>query len=126
MCGIHCQPFMEVDITEISEKVPELFTVGPVEMEVINLLNHTQLKSTQHSQHLWSLVDPENYNHQAALKISVLFGSIYLCEATFFDIIVIKSKYRARLTDEHLKYCIRANLSAYTSLVDSMQCQSSH
>ena len=127
-------PFMEVDITEISEKMAELFTVNPVEMEmeVINLQNHVQLKSQQHSQHFWSLVDPENYKniHQAALKISALFGSTYLCEAAFSDMNVIKSKFRTRLTDEHLNDCIRVNLSAYTpaytSLVDSMQCQSSH
>ncbi|CAB4062794.1 unnamed protein product [Lepeophtheirus salmonis] len=119
-------PFMEVDNTEISEKMAELFTVNPVEIEVINLQNHVQLKSHEHSQHLWSLVDPKNYKniHQAALVIYVLFGSTYLCEVAFSDMNVIKSKFRTRLTDKHLNDSIRLNLSAYTpvytSLVDSM------
>ena len=55
-----------------------LFSVNPVEMEVINLQNHVQLKSQQNSQHFWSLVDPEHYKniHQAALQLSALFGSV--------------------------------------------------
>ena len=69
----------------------ELFSVNPVEMEmeVINLQNNVQLKSQQNSQHFWSLVDPENYknSHQAALKMSALFGSVLhtFCEAAFSD-----------------------------------------
>ncbi|CAB4055301.1 unnamed protein product [Lepeophtheirus salmonis] len=53
---------MEVEIKEISEKMAELLTINPVEMEmeIINLRNHVQLKSQQHSQHFWSPVDTEN------------------------------------------------------------------
>ena len=127
-------PFMEVDITEISEKMAELFTVNPVEMEmeVINLQNHVQLKSQQHS----TFLEPcrprklEEHSPSSTHTISGLFGSTYLFEAAFSDMNVITSKFRTRLTDEHLNDCIRVNLSAYTpaytSLVDSMQCQSSH
>ena len=97
-----------------------------------DLQNNVQLKSQQNSQHFWSLVDPENYKniHQAALKMSALFGSTYLCEAAFSDMNVMTSKYRTRLIDEHLNDSIRVNLRGYTpaynSMVDSMQCQSSH
>ncbi|XP_028313963.1 general transcription factor II-I repeat domain-containing protein 2B-like [Gouania willdenowi] len=127
-------PFLAVDISELSGQMAELFSVDPVEMEmeVLNLQNNVQLKSQQHSQHLWSLVEPEDYKnlHQVALKISALFGSTYLCESAFSDMNIIKSKYRNRLTDEHLNDSIRVNLSGYTpaysSLVESMQCQSSH
>ncbi|CAB4064544.1 ICK [Lepeophtheirus salmonis] len=85
-----------------------------------------ELMSQQHSLHFWSLVDPENYKgiHQARLKISALFGLVYLCEAAFSDMNVIKSKFRTRLTNEHFNECIRVNLRAYTpayiSMVDSI------
>ncbi|KAG2457319.1 PSMG1 protein, partial [Polypterus senegalus] len=81
--------------------------------------------------HFWSLVEPDDYKnlHQAALKMSALFGSTYLCDSAISDMNVMKSKFRTRLTDEHLNDSIRVNLSGYTppytSLVDSMQCQSS-
>ena len=79
----------------ISKQMAELFNVNAVEMdlEVINLQNHIQLKSQQHSQHFWSLVDPESYKniHQAALKASALFGSTDLCEAACSDMNVIES-----------------------------------
>ncbi|KAK0142715.1 General transcription factor II-I repeat domain-containing protein 2A [Merluccius polli] len=111
-------PFMDVDISEISGQMAELFCVDPVEMEmeVINLQNNVQLKSQQHSQHFWSLVEPDNYEnlHQAALKMCALFGSTYLCESAFSDMNVLKSKLRTRLTDEHLNDSIRVNLSGYT------------
>ena len=125
-------PFMTVDIGEISGQMAELFCINPVKMEVINLQNDVQLKSQLHSQHLWNLVEPEKYNnlHQAALKMSALFGSTCFCEAAFSDMKVKKSKFRTVLTDKHRKGSIRVNLSgytpAYTSLVDSMQCQSPH
>jgi hypothetical protein len=128
------KPFTEMDIDQISKQIAELFNVSALEMEmeVINLQNNIQLKSQQHLPHFWSLVDSGVYKniHQAALKASALFGSTYLCEAAFSDMNMIKCKFRTRLTDEHLNECIRVNLSAYTpaytSLVESMQCQSAH
>lgn len=127
-------PLKEVDISAVSEQIAELLSVDPVEleMEIINLQNDIQLQSQQNAQHFWRLVDPENYKniHQAALKVSSLFGSTYLCESAFSDMNAIKSKFRTRLTDEHLNEAIRVNLSGYTpafkSLVESMQCQTSH
>lgn len=69
------------------ETLAELFRVDPVEMEieVINLQNNWQLKSQPHSQHFWSLVEPDNYKnlHQAALKLSALLASRYLREPAF-------------------------------------------
>ena len=62
--------------------------------------------------------------------MSALFGSTYLCEAAFSDMNVMTSKYRTRLSDEHLNDSIRVSLSGYTPahtcMVDSMQCHSSH
>lgn len=46
-------PFMDVDTSEISGQMAELFCVDRVEMEiaVVTLQNNVQLKSQQHSQH---------------------------------------------------------------------------
>lgn len=71
-----CVTFMAnpLDTSEIS-----VFCVDLVEMEieVVTLQHNVQFKSQKHSQHFWSLVDPDNYKnlHQAALKMSALFGS---------------------------------------------------
>ncbi|CAL9688304.1 unnamed protein product [Knipowitschia caucasica] len=127
-------PFMDVDISDISGQMAVLFGIDPVEMEmeVINLQNNVQLKSQQSSGHFWSLVDPNDFKNlnEVALKVSALFGSTYLCESAFSDMNAIKSKYRTRLTDQHLNDSIRVNLSSYTpqysSLVEAMQCQPSH
>lgn len=63
----HCvkfmaNPFMYVDISEISGQMPELFCVDPVEMliEVINLQTNVQLKSQQHSEHFWNILELNN------------------------------------------------------------------
>ncbi|CAL9684507.1 unnamed protein product [Knipowitschia caucasica] len=127
-------PFMDVDISDISGQMAVLFGIDPVEMEmeVKNLQNSVQLKSQQSSGHFCSLVDPNDFKNlnEVALKVSALFGSTYLCESAFSDMNAIKSKYRTRLTDQHLNDAIRVNLSSYTpqysSLVEAMQCQPSH
>lgn len=58
-------PFMDVDISELSGQMAELFCVDPreTEIEIINIQNNVQLKSQQQSSHFWSLVDPENYKN---------------------------------------------------------------
>uniref|UniRef100_A0AAQ5Y107 HAT C-terminal dimerisation domain-containing protein n=1 Tax=Amphiprion ocellaris TaxID=80972 RepID=A0AAQ5Y107_AMPOC len=127
-------PFMCVDITDLSAQMADVFCVDPTEteIEIINMQNNVHLKSQQQSSHFWSLVEPDSYKNlnQVALKMSALFGSTYLCESAFSDMNIIKSKFRTKLTDEHLSDCIRVNLSGYTpqytSLVSSMQCQASH
>lgn len=134
-------PFMDLDISEISGQMPELFCVDPVEMvtEVINLQTNVQLKSQQHSEDFWNILEPNKQKnkkkiklHKAALKMSALFGSAYLCDPAFSDMNILKTNFRTRLTNEHLNdsISVRVNLSGYTqsfsSLADSMQSQSSH
>ncbi len=46
-------PFMELDIDNMSKQMDELFDVSALEMEVINLQNNIQLKSQQHSPNFW-------------------------------------------------------------------------
>ncbi|KAK0146900.1 SCAN domain-containing protein 3 [Merluccius polli] len=127
-------PFLQVDITCISEQLGETFNLnaGELEMEILTLQNDITLKAHQGSPHFWCLVDSEKYKglHTAALKTACLFGSTYLCESAFSNMSFIKNKHRTRLTDAHLEDSIRVAVSSYTpnysALVDSMQCQASH
>ncbi|CAB4058170.1 unnamed protein product [Lepeophtheirus salmonis] len=58
-------PFMNVDINEISVEMAEFFCVDLVEMkiEVINLQNDIKLKSQKYLQLFWSLVKSDNYEN---------------------------------------------------------------
>jgi hypothetical protein len=44
---------------------------------------------------------------KVALYTLTMFGSTYSCEAAFSAMNIIKSKYRSRLTNEHLHMCMR-------------------
>ncbi|XP_078533909.1 general transcription factor II-I repeat domain-containing protein 2-like [Lissotriton helveticus] len=127
-------PFMEVDVSDLSEKISVLLNLDSdtMEMEMFSLQNDIELKSRQSDINFWSLVDAEKFKniHTAALKLFSLFGSTYLCESAFSDMNFIKSTFRKRLTDEHSNDSIRVALSSYTpdykALLDTMQCQVSH
>ncbi|XP_069077106.1 general transcription factor II-I repeat domain-containing protein 2-like [Pleurodeles waltl] len=127
-------PFMEVDVSYISEQMSVLLNLdsATMEMEIVTLQNDIELKARQSDINFWSRVDAEKYRNirTAAMKLFSLFGSTYLCESTFSDMNFVKSKLRTRLTDDHLNDCIRVALSGYTpdyrGLVDARQCQVSH
>ena len=67
---------------------------------------------------------------KVAYKIESLFYSTYLCKSLFSNMNLIKSRYRSRLTDEHLYDCLLSGLSSYSpnyeALANGMQCQRSH
>ncbi|XP_078542665.1 general transcription factor II-I repeat domain-containing protein 2-like [Lissotriton helveticus] len=127
-------PFMEVDVSDISEQISVLLNLdsATMEMEIVTLQNDIELKARQSDLNFWSLVDAEKYKNirTAAMKLFSLFGSTYLCESTFSDMNFVKSKLRTRLTGDHLNDCIRVALSGYTpdyrGLADARQCQVSH
>ena len=64
------------------------------------------------------------------MKISTLFGSMYLCEQTFSHMKLLKSLMRSRLTDEHLHQCLRLAVTRMELdiqlLTSQMQAHSSH
>jgi len=64
-----------------------------------------------------------------ALRFTELFGSTYLCEEAFSQMKIIISRYRSRLTYEHLKCCLYLCLSNYDSSFSKssqdMQCHAS-
>lgn len=127
-------PFMNVDTTFFAEQLSATFNLdaGQVEIEIITLQNDLHLKAYQAAPNFWCLVDTEKYSGvcTAAMKVASLFGSTYLCESAFSDMNFIKNKHRTRLTDAHLKDSLTIAVSSYTpdynTLVNSMQCQSSH
>ncbi|XP_045462479.1 general transcription factor II-I repeat domain-containing protein 2A-like [Harmonia axyridis] len=66
---------------------------------------------------------------QIALQLTTMFGSTYLCESAFSEMKIIKSKYRNRLTDEHMSSCLRLALGnyvpSYEKYAEDMQCHAS-
>ncbi len=127
-------PFMNVDTTYFAEQLSATFNLdaGQVEIEIITPQNDLHLKAYQAAPNFWCLVDTEQYSGvcTAAMKVASLFGSTYLCESAFSDMNFIKNKHRTRLTDAHLKDSLTVAVSSYTpdynTLVNSMECQSSH
>jgi hypothetical protein len=66
-----------------------------------------------------------------ATKMSTVFGSTYICEQTFSQMKLIKSKFRTRMTNDHLHHCLRlsvSNLPTYINhlLAVKLQPQASH
>ncbi|XP_078512536.1 general transcription factor II-I repeat domain-containing protein 2-like [Lissotriton helveticus] len=127
-------PFMEVDVSDISEKMSVLLSLdsSTMEMEIVTLQNDIELKARQSDVNFWSLVDAEKYKNirTVAMKLLSLFGSTYLCESAFSVMNFVQSKFLTRLTDEHLNDYIRVALSGYTpdysGLVNARHSQVSH
>ncbi|XP_069059006.1 general transcription factor II-I repeat domain-containing protein 2-like isoform X1 [Pleurodeles waltl] len=127
-------PFMEVDVSDISDKMSVLFNLdsATMEMEILTLQNDIELKARQSDIHFWSLVDAEKYKniHTAAMKLFTLFSSTSLCQSASSVMNFVKSTFRTCLTDEHLNDSVRVALSSYIpdyrGLVDTRQCEVSH
>ena len=102
-----------------------------LELEILDLKNDILLKSLM-SEDFWNAVDREKFPllKKAAYKIESFFGSTYLCESLFSNMNLIKSRYRSRLTNEHLYDCLLTGLSSYApnyeALANEMQYQRSH
>ena len=64
-----------------------------------------------------------------ALRLTAFSGSTCLCEEAFSHMTIIKSRYRSRLTDKHLKHCLHLCLSNYEhsfcKLSQDMRCHAS-
>lgn len=124
-------PFMQVDMTCTAEQLSALLNLdaGQVEMEILTLQNDLHLKAHQSASNFWCLLDTEKYSGicTAAMKVTCLFGSTYLCESAFSNMNFIKNKHRTRLTDAHVQDSLRLAVSNYSpdysTLVSRMQCQ---
>ncbi|XP_059838446.1 general transcription factor II-I repeat domain-containing protein 2A-like isoform X1 [Hypanus sabinus] len=65
-----------------------------------------------------------------ALGVLSIFGSTYVCEQVFSNMNFIKNKYRARLTDDSLRSCVKMKVMSYSpdvqTLYAEVQEQKSH
>lgn len=125
---------------DIASKVKSLFDLesSAVEDEILTLQNDIDIKArstaAQPGEHgvFWNQLTGKKYPNlrRCALNLTALFGSTYLCECAFSHTKIIKSKYRATMTDDHLAACLRLATSSYTpdyeKLASSSQCQVSH
>lgn len=131
--GFVSNPFLSIDIEQLSVKMQEVFTLPTgVDMEIIEIQSDIELKARARDQDFWSLVSREKYPLivSCALKLKAYFGSTYLCEMAFSQMKIIKSKYRTRMTDAHLTDCLRLAITNYQPdfkrLADNVQSQQSH
>jgi len=117
----------------VADSLSTLFKMDiPVlEMEIITLQNDIFIKSRSSEQYVWKYLSEDKYSNLKKCfgNLVAFFGSTYLCESAFSHMKIIKSKYRATLTDDHLECSLRSCLSTYIpnykNLVDSIQCRAS-
>lgn len=110
----------------------QLKTMESLEMEIIAIQADLILKAHCNDITFWRVVDKVQYPilTECALKIFSYTASTYNCECLFSNMTFLKSKYRNRLTDEHLDNCLRGGNSNYildyNKLAEKMQNQLSH
>ncbi|KAM4607922.1 SCAN domain-containing protein 3-like [Polymixia lowei] len=115
-------PFLITDVRGFSKEVTQHFkwaNAGPLQMQLVDLQAEVALKEQ------FERTDPATFWLQmvsetafpglrkVALYILTMFGSTYSCEAAFSTMNIIKTKYRSRLTNEHLHMCMRMALTPF-------------
>ncbi|KAG8229223.1 hypothetical protein J437_LFUL008860 [Ladona fulva] len=126
--------FQDFRKTETATAIARIIAseVENLELEIVDLKNDIILQAHATDIDFWKLVEKDRFPllRSVAYKIKSCFGSTYPCESLFSTMNIIKSKNRSRLTDSHLKSCLRAGTSAYVPniqvLVEEIQCQKSH
>ena len=125
MIRLFQNPF-EVEINE----APEMY-----QLELADLQTNDALKDVFNASDLikfYACLPISTFPNVRRLVAGMItvFGSTYTCEQTISRMKLIKSKFRARLSDEHLHQCLRlsvANLDMdISALAAKMQAQSSH
>ena len=124
-------PFFNSDGNEIASQLGLLFSLNfsDLEIEIIMLQSHLQLRSKANHPEFWTLVVVEKFPllKEVYQRLRSCFGSTYMCESGFSTMKILKSKYRSRLTDSHLNDCMRMAVTNYTpeisKLAEGMQSQ---
>ncbi len=115
-------PFLITDVMEFSKEVTQHFkwvNAGPLQMQLVDLQADVALKEQfvrSDSSTFWLQMVPETAFpglRKVALHILTMFGSTYNCEAAFSTMNIIKTKYRSRLTNEHLHMGMRIALTPF-------------
>jgi hypothetical protein len=93
---------------DIKQLDPILVFMSDLEEEILKLQCDIPLKARASEKKFGNLLHEEEYSgfRSIALRLTAFFGSTYLCEAAFSQMKIIKSRYRSRQTDEHLKFCL--------------------
>lgn len=104
-------PFLITDVRGFSKEATQHFkwvNAGPLQMQLVDLQADVALKEqfvrTDPST-FWLQMVPETAFpglRKVALYILTMFGSTNNCEAAFSTMNIIKTKYRSRITNEHL------------------------
>ncbi|RLU19850.1 hypothetical protein DMN91_008409 [Ooceraea biroi] len=90
-----------------------------LQLEIIELQENSVLKESYQASQIikfWTDILPnETYPNLRKIGSFVLtmFGSTYVCEATFSKMNYVKNKFRNRLTDHHLEDCLIAATTSY-------------
>ena len=97
---------------------PFVRDVFAAEMELTELQEDLALKNFDkcHSTvELWQQVTKRKYTEikKASVRLPSVFSTTYCCESLFSVMKFVKSKYRASLTNEHLRELIRTALTSY-------------
>lgn len=108
-------PFLITDVRGFSKEVTQHFkwaNAGPLQMQLVDLQTDVALKEqfgrTEPATFWLQMVYETAFPNlrKVALYILTTSGSTYSCEAAFSTMNIIKTKYRSRLTNEHLHMCM--------------------
>uniref|UniRef100_A0A3B1K1Z5 SPIN-DOC-like zinc-finger domain-containing protein n=1 Tax=Astyanax mexicanus TaxID=7994 RepID=A0A3B1K1Z5_ASTMX len=115
-------PFLITDVRAFTNDVTHHFkwaNTGPLQMQMIDLQADVALKEqfarTESTTFWLQMVSETAFPDlkKVALFILTMFGSTYSCEAAFSTMNIIKTKYRSKLTNEHLHMCMRMALTSF-------------
>jgi hypothetical protein len=86
------------------------------QLELIHMQTNDELKEAFHSstrEKFYKCLSDFKFPNIKGLatKMSTVFGSTYICEQTFSIMKLIKSKFRTRMTNDHLHHCLRISVT---------------
>jgi hypothetical protein len=105
------------------------------QLELTDIQTKDKLKEAFHSstreQFYKCLSDSKFPNIKGlATKMLTVFGSICICELTFSRMKLIKSKFRTKMTNDHLHHCLRVSVTNFPTdinlLAAKLQPRASH
>lgn len=139
------QPDLEMELADIADKD---IWVSKFKRLTADLEDVARQKAVLAQNHKWREIEnlpkpdklvfetwnaiPDVYVNMKKYALGVLsiFGSTYVCEQVFSNMNFIKSKHRARLTDDSLRSCVKMKVTAYSpdvqTLCAEVQEQKSH
>ncbi|KAL0978655.1 hypothetical protein UPYG_G00173530 [Umbra pygmaea] len=139
------QPDLEMELADIADKD---IWVSKFKRSTADLEDVARQKAVLAQNHKWRDIEnlpktdqlvfetwnaiPDVYVNMKTYALGVLstFGSTYVCEQVFSKMNFIKSKHRARLTDDSLRSCVKMKVTAYSpdvqTLCAEVQEQKSH